>query len=205
MLSAIAVFAKAPVPGRVKTRLAATLGAEEAARLHEEIVSALLLRLVESSIRLSSDVELHTDTLTDTWSGFAVTRRLQINGDLGARMLHALRAGLDAGRPRMLILGGDVPTVPISHLEALLGAEEDVVLGPAEDGGYYAICCRKTHPEMFAGVAWSTDLACTQTAAACRSAGLSVSFGSTWFDIDETEDLKRVSSKYGTRRRQQSS
>ena len=198
MLSAIAVFAKAPIPGRVKTRLAATLGAAEAARLHEKIVSALLLRLVESSIRLSSDVELHTDTLTDTWSGFAVTRRLQINGDLGARMLHALRAGLDAGRPRMLILGGDVPTVPISHLEALLGAEEDVVLGPAEDGGYYAICCRNTHPEMFAGVAWSTDLACAQTAAACRSAGLSVSFGSTWFDIDETEDLKRVSSMYGT-------
>ena len=198
MLSAIAVFAKAPVPGRVKTRLAATLGADEAARLHEAMVSALLLRLVESSIRLSFDVELHTDTLTDTWSGFAVTRRLQINGDLGARMLHALREGLDAGRPRILILGGDVPTVPISHLEALLDAEEDVVLGPAEDGGYYAICCRNTHPEMFAGVAWSTALACAQTAAACRRAGLSVSFGSTWFDIDETEDLKRVSSMYGT-------
>ena len=136
MLSAIAVFAKAPVPGRVKTRLAATLGADEAARLHEAMVSALLLRLVESSIRLSFDVELHTDTLTDTWSGFAVTRRLQINGDLGARMLHALREGLDAGRPRMLILGGDVPTVPISHLKALLGAEEDVVLGPAFKNKY---------------------------------------------------------------------
>jgi len=205
MLPAIAVFAKAPVPGRVRTRLAVTLSAEEAARLYEQIVSVSVQRLVEASIRLSSDVELHTDTSTDAWSGFAVTRRIQFDGDLGARMLHALREGLDAGRPRMLILGGDVPTVPISHLEALLRVEEDVALGPAEDGGYYAISCRKTHPEMFAGVAWSTDLGCAQTAAPCQSAGLSVAFGSPWFDIDETEDLERVSSIYGTRRRQQSS
>ena len=198
MLSAIAVFAKAPIPGRVKTRLAATLGAEEAARLHEQMVTALVRRLLAAADRLDCNVELHTGTLTDAWAGLAVSRQLQVDGDLGARMLHALREGLDAGRTRMLIIGGDVPTVPISHLEALLGSEADVALGPAEDGGYYAICCRKTHPEMFAGVAWSTDLACAQTAAACRSAGLSVSFGPTWFDIDETEDLKRVSSMYGT-------
>lgn len=198
MLSAIAVFAKAPIPGRVKTRLAVTLGVEEAARLHEKMVSTLVLRLIEAANRLGCDVELHTDTLTDAWAGLAVSRALQVDGDLGARMLHALREGLDAGRTRMLILGGDVPTVPISHLEALLGADSDVALGPAEDGGYYAICCRKTHPEMFGGVAWSTSKACEQTAAACRGTGLSVAIGPVWFDIDETADLKRVSSMYGT-------
>ena len=192
MLSAIAVFAKAPIPGRVKTRLAVTLGAEEAARLHERMVSTLVLRLIEAANRLGCDVELHTDTLTDAWAGLAVSRALQVDGDLGARMLHALREGLDAGRTRMLILGGDVPTVPISHLEALLGADSDVALGPAEDGGYYAICCRKTHPEMFAGVAWSTSEACAQTASACRRAGLSVSFGLVWFDVDEPSDLDRL-------------
>jgi rSAM/selenodomain-associated transferase 1 len=192
MLPAIAVFAKAPVPGRVKTRLAVAIGADEAARRYREIVSLLLQRLIEAAKRLGSDIELHTDTPTDAWTAYPVTARLQVSGDLGERMLHALQSGLDAGRPRMLILGGDVPTVPIAHLETLLTAETDVALGPAEDGGYYAIACRRTHSQMFAGVEWSTPAACQQTAAACRHAGLSVSFGPVWFDIDEPSDLDRI-------------
>jgi rSAM/selenodomain-associated transferase 1 len=192
MLPAIAVFAKAPVPGRVKTRLAVAIGANEAARLYRDMVSILLQRLLEAANRLASDLEIHTDTPTDAWTAHTVTSRLQISGDLGARMLHALDSGLAAGRPQVLILGGDVPSVPISHLETLLAAPSDVALGPAEDGGYYAIACRRTHPQMFAGVEWSTPAACRQTAAACRQAGLSVSFGPEWFDIDEPSDLARI-------------
>lgn len=192
MLPAIAVFAKAPIPGRVKTRLAAALGETEAARLYERMVSTLLARLSATPEILGAAVELHTGTDTDAWAAHPVTRRVQTPGDLGARMLHALSSGLAAGRPRMLILGGDVPTVPLAHLAALLAAEEDVALGPAEDGGYYAISCRKTHPAMFAGVEWSTPNACQQTAAACRHAGLSVWLGPVWFDIDEPSDLARI-------------
>jgi len=192
MLPAIAVFAKAPLAGRVKTRIAVAIGAEEAARRYREMVSVLLQRLLEAASRLSSDIEIHTDTPTDAWIGHTVTARLQVSGDLGDRMLHALQSGLAAGRPQMLILGGDVPTVPISHLQTLLDAQTDVALGPAEDGGYYAIACRRTHPDMFAGVEWSTSAACRQTAAACRQAGLSVSFGPEWFDIDEPSDLARI-------------
>jgi uncharacterized protein len=192
MRPAIAVFAKAPVAGRVKTRLAAAVGPEEAARLQEQMVSTLLQRLTADREGLGADIELHTDTPTDAWISHSVTRQLQVHGDLGARMLHTLSSGLAAGKPVVLILGGDVPTVPMAHLRTLLAAREDVALGPAEDGGYYAIACRRTHPGMFAGVAWSTPDACEHTAAACRSAGLSVFLGPAWFDIDEPSDLDRI-------------
>lgn len=189
MLPAIAVFAKAPLPGRVKTRLAAALGEWEAARQSERMTATLLERLLASQ---AWDVELHTDIPSDAWNRFSVTTRLQAAGDLGARMLHALQAGLAAGRERMLIVGGDVPTVPLDYLSELLAADADVCLGPAEDGGYYAICCRRTDAAMFDGVAWSTARACEMTAAACRRAGLSVYLGREWFDIDEPLDLARI-------------
>jgi hypothetical protein len=192
MLPAIAVFAKAPIPGRVKTRLAATLGPTEAANRYEQMVSTLLQRLRQASEKLAADVELHTDIPTDAWTAHTVTRHLQCEGDLGQRMLHTLVTGLAAGRPRMLILGGDVPTVPIRFLLQLLEANEDIALGPAEDGGYYAISARRTHPEMFAQVDWSTARAREQTVIACRRAGLSVFLGSMWFDIDELSDLQRI-------------
>lgn len=192
MLPAIAVFAKAPIPGRVKTRLAATLGNAEAAKLYEQMVSLLLQRLHDASNNLACNVELHTDIPTDAWKAFPVTRHLQSPGDLGARMLHTLQNGLKNRQSPLLILGGDVPTVPIPHLQALLSREEDIALGPAEDGGYYAISARATHPDMFAGVEWSTPNARQQTTDACRRAGLSVWIGPMWFDIDEPSDLARI-------------
>jgi rSAM/selenodomain-associated transferase 1 len=192
MLPAIAVFAKAPIPGRVKTRLAAALGETEAAIRYEQMVSILLQRLRQASEDLAAGVELHIDTPTDSWATHTVTRHLQCEGDLGQRMLHTLATGLAAGQPRVLILGGDVPTVPIRFLNQLLEASEDIALGPAEDGGYYAISARRTHPEMFAHVEWSTARAREQTVTACRRAGLSVFVGSMWFDIDEPSDLARI-------------
>ncbi len=192
MRPAIAVFAKAPIPGRVKTRLAAHLGPLRAAELYREMVSVLVQRLSEASVSLATDIEVHTDTPLEDWPPSGVTGKLQISGDLGVRMRHALDAGLAEGRSVMMIVGGDVPTVPVEHLRQLLAADADVALGPAEDGGYYAIACRRTHPEMFLGVEWSTGRACEQTAAACRKAGLTVFLGAPWFDIDEPSDLARI-------------
>jgi hypothetical protein len=156
------------------------------------MVWVLVQRLSEASVSLATDIEVHTDTPLEDWPPSGVTGKLQISGDLGDRMRHALDAGLAEGRSVMMIVGGDVPTVPVEHLRQLLAADADVALGPAEDGGYYAIACRRTHPEMFAGVEWSTGRACEQTAAACRKAGLTVFLGATWFDIDEPSDLARI-------------
>ena len=192
MRPVLILFAKAPVPGKVKTRLARTVGLELAAKLHKAFVEDTLEKATALTRKNAIDVELHTDAKTDAWSAFRVTRRLQVSGDLGNRMHHALHGALALGRPQAIIIGCDAPTLPASHLENLLEFAGDVALGPTEDGGYYAISCRRTHPEMFRSVNWSTGQALAETETACHTVGLSTSCGPAWFDVDEYEDLIRL-------------
>ena len=182
MRPVILLFAKAPVPGRVKTRLAAGIGPEKAADLHRLFVHTMLDRLPKFG-----EVELHLDTLTDDFARRKVSQVPQSAGNLGDRMLHALTPRVPA-----LLLGSDSPTVPDTHIAAMLETTADVTLAPTDDGGYWAIAARRTHPAMFAGVRWSTADALADTAAACRAAGLTVALGPSWFDVDEPEDLRRV-------------
>jgi len=149
----IILFAKAPVPGRVKTRLLERFSPEETAELHTAFVEDTLAMLAELSGR--ADLQLSTDVPTEAWARFHIARRVQVQGDLGARILHALAEELALGRPQAMVLGSDSPTLPAAHLDKLLTSPADVALGPAADGGYYAIACRKIHAEMFAGVEWS--------------------------------------------------
>jgi rSAM/selenodomain-associated transferase 1 len=184
----VIVFAKAPVPGRVKTRLTPPLRPEEAAALHERFVRETVARLAALP---GVAFELHTDEPTTAWSDLPVRRRLQAPGGLGARMLAAIEAALAAGHPRAMIVGGDSPDLPAAHLQALVDGQSDVALGPARDGGYYAIACRRTHPQMFSDVRWSSPHALTDTIRAAAACGLSVEVGAPWRDIDTPEDLER--------------
>src|SRR5688572_21158712 len=86
-----------------------------------------------------ADFELHTDTCSDAWKSRGVTRKVQISGELGLKMVHALQQGLDAGASRVMVLGSDGPTVPIGHVRLVLDSPRDISLGPAFDGGFYAI------------------------------------------------------------------
>src|SRR5258708_38634129 len=135
------LFAKAPVPGRVKTRLAAAIGAGQAAELYRAFVTDMIAKLTE--FRDFADIELHTDTITDAWSDQGVTRDLQAAGGLELKLLHALAGAIEAGRSQAMILGSDSPTLPRGHIQRLVDSTADVALGPCEDGGYYAIACRR--------------------------------------------------------------
>ena len=190
MRPVIVLYAKAPVPGCVKTRLAAAVGEERAARLHEAFVRDMLAMLATHAG--AADIELHTDIPTDAWSDLAVARALQPDGDLGERMYLTLEAALRAGRPQAMIVGSDAPTLPAAHISLLLAAAADVALGPCRDGGYYAIACRRVHPRMFRGVQWSHQETLQATIRACRACGLSVEIGEEWFDVDVPEDLDRL-------------
>jgi len=186
MKPVIIVYAKAPVPGQVKTRLIPKLGEAGATKLHEAFVEDTLTMV--STLAEVFDIELHTDVQTNAWSWLGV-RRIQREGDLGTKLYAALSEALGSGRPLALIVGSDSPTLPAEFLEDLARVNADVALGPAKDGGFYAIGCRATHPEMFAGVTWSSANTRAQTKDAVRRCNLEIAEGREWFDVDEPEDL----------------
>jgi rSAM/selenodomain-associated transferase 1 len=187
--SVIILFAKAPVPGRVKTRLMPVLSETEAADLHTAFVGDLTERLLGFR---EADLELHTDIPSDAWPDPEVSRKLQIPGDLGLRMFHSLTTALSEGYERAMIVGTDAPTLPLDYLHHLLVSDADVTLGPTEDGGYYAICAKRTQSGMFAGVRWSSPNALEDSRRAIESTGLSVGIGPSWWDVDEPADLDRL-------------
>lgn len=184
------LFAKAPIAGRAKTRLCPPLTPVEAAGLH----SALLMDTVEMLLRLGNCVglELSTDVPTDAWAGLALTRSLQIKGDLGARLFHALQQGLSAGSETVMVLGSDSPGLPPAHLAELLRSSADVTLGPTQDGGFFAIACRAVHQEMFSGVRWSSEYTLADVVRQSSACGLTVAIGPSWFDVDVEADLLRL-------------
>jgi uncharacterized protein len=188
----IILFARAPVPGRVKTRLG--LPPERAAALH----SAFVRDTLEMLLGLGA-VELSTDTVTTAWSEYPAARSVQAPGDLGAKLQAAIEGGLARGHNGVLVLGSDSPTLPPEHVRALLDSTEDVALGPTEDGGYYGICCRRARAGMFASVEWSSAETLETTVDALTRAGLAVEIGPRWYDIDEPRDLERLRRDPGLR------
>lgn len=192
MRPVLILFAKAPIPGRVKTRLSKTIGVEQATKLHRAFVGDTLQKAAKLAGRGFIDVELHTDVETDAWSLNRVTLRLQVQGNLGDRMYHALQQALAQGHPQAVIIGSDSPTLPESYLLNLLELPQDVAFGPCDDGGYYAISCRRIALEMFRSVNWSVASTLEETREACFLAGLSSTLGQSWFDVDEPEDVDRL-------------
>ncbi len=180
-------MARHPTPGRVKTRLAATLGDTTACRLY----TAFLLDLGD---------RLRATGLPVTWAHWpadapfatlvAGDRCLPQRGaDLGERMANAVADVLGGDRRPVVVLGVDAPHLPV---DAVLGAvaaldagEADVAVGPAADGGYWAIAVRKPCPALFAGVAWGTDRVLAETLARAARLGLRVHRLPTTFDVDD--------------------
>jgi rSAM/selenodomain-associated transferase 1 len=195
MRPVLIVFAKAPLPGGVKTRLVPPLTYEAAARLHIAFAAATLDLLQQ--LRGIADIELHTDIPTDAWADRGVPQRLQCEGDLGLKLFQALAGALMEGRPFAMIIGSDSPTLPLAHLRELMESDADVAVGPTDDGGFYAICCRKVDPSMFDGVEWSSPSTLRQTLQAAAKCGLSVKTGSWWYDIDTAADLDRLANIIG--------
>jgi hypothetical protein len=191
----IAVFAKAAIPGKVKTRLTPPLSAEQAAAFHEACVRDVF----ETAFRLVGDnVRLYTDDPYEPWMSLAGPDhvRFQKGADLGERMLRCFEELHQEGFKRMLIVGADSPHVPAEHLREgldLLVSEKDAVLGLCSDGGYYAVGCRKPRRVMFREVSWSTALTYSETRAAFEFAGLRLKDGMyAHYDVDTFEDLERL-------------
>ncbi len=194
----VQVFAKAPVPAQVKTRLIPVLGPEGAMELYCRMVRHTLATVAFARV---GPIEVWTTTpgeesfIQTCKRVLGVDVHMQPEGDLGARMLAAAEDGL--GRAAgVIIVGVDCPTIHLDDVRAArnaLAAGDDVVLGPAEDGGYWLIGLARCDPALFAGIAWSTGTVLDATRERLKALGWRWSELATRWDVDRPEDLARLS------------
>jgi hypothetical protein len=193
----IIVFARAPEPGAAKTRLIPLLGAARAAALQRVLIDRAISTALAAGI---GPVELWCapSALHPLLTGFAEYHGIgavsQCDGDLGARMLHAVVTAL-AATPRVIIIGADCPALTAGDLQcatAALANGDDAVLIPAEDGGYVLIGLRRWDARLFTDIAWGTDQVMTATRE--RLAALAWRWHElppAW-DIDRPADFERL-------------
>lgn len=193
----ILIFCKAPVPGTVKTRLAASIGAEAACRLHEELARRMIDAAVSSRL---APVELWCAPTADHpfFDTTSPPKRVQTGADLGERMANALVRVL--GQPRVeraVLVGTDCPPIDGAYLAAAFAAldDTDAVLGPAADGGYGLIGFRRIEPSLvrpvFDDIEWSTEQVAAATIARLEDTGLTCTQLPVIWDVDRPEDLAR--------------
>jgi rSAM/selenodomain-associated transferase 1 len=191
---ALAILAKAPIPGFAKTRLIPILGAERAALLQR----ALIARAAETASRaavgpvtLWADPDEHNCHFQSISVQLGITLVRQRRGDLGARML----AATTAAQGPALMIGTDCPALTPEHLQraaAILGGGTDVVMFPAEDGGYVLIGMRAPQPGILTAMCWGTPRVLGETRRRLCRLGLSWKEPAMLWDLDRPLDLERL-------------
>jgi uncharacterized protein len=183
----IIVFAKAPVPGAAKTRLIPALGEWGAARLHARLVRHAVRTALASGC---GPVEMHGSARHSFFRSLKIRFCLQRGRDLGERMHHAL-----SRNPGAILIGSDCPALTVADLRRaarLLRGGTEVVLAPAEDGGYALIGARRVSAEMFRGISWGTSTVYQESAK--RLEGYRWRALRTVWDVDRPGDLARLRS-----------
>jgi rSAM/selenodomain-associated transferase 1 len=191
----IAVFAKAALPGAVKTRLIPQIGADGAARLHLALVRQALQTALAAQIGCVQLWSTAGDSaLIDIATTLDVDLRLQAGGDLGQRMSHTF-AELLARLPSAIVVGSDCPSrcaQDFRDASVQLASGCDAVLGPTEDGGYHLIALNRMMPSVFTEIDWSTPAVLEQTRARLRALRVRRHELPLRWDVDRAEDLARL-------------
>lgn len=191
------ILTRYPEIGQVKTRLIPALGAEGATALHQQMVehtfnqarSLCLQRLqMQVTVLYAGEVE---PVMVAEWLGAEFLAHPQALGDLGDRLVQGFDRAFTAGAQKVLAIGTDCPGLNASLLEQALVAldHQDVVLGPALDGGYYLIGLRSQQPQLFQGITWGTGSVLEETLAAIQVQHLNYSCLTPLADVDRPEDL----------------
>jgi rSAM/selenodomain-associated transferase 1 len=206
---AIAVMAKAPVPGRVKTRLSPPLSPDEATALSGCFLRDVTANLAEAARAAPIDAYVAFAPA----GGEALLRAVIAPGTklvladgspampdgverFGRSLLHAARALFALGYDAVGLLNSDSPTLPTALLveaaRALAAPGERVVLGPADDGGYYLLAMKAPHAALFRDIDWSTERVASQTSARAAALGLERVTLPTWYDVDDAASLQAL-------------
>jgi uncharacterized protein len=191
----VVVFTRYPEPGKTKTRLIPVLGAEGAAAFQRTMAERVLMRLreLEHGARVDTEIRYEggSQRLMRRWLGTGIRCREQHPGDIGHRMFMAFSDAFREGAERVVLVGTDVPGLSAQLVERAFRKLKscDVVLGPANDGGYYLIGLKRPHKGLFVGVPWSTSGVLQRTLEIARELGLSTVLLDWLNDVDRPEDL----------------
>lgn len=186
------VFAKNPRLGKVKTRLAASVGNEKALRIYH--------LLLDHTARITADIEVdkvvhYSDFIpaSDLWLKLNFKQHLQRGNDLGERMATAFRSSFIRGYEQVVLIGSDCYELDQQILEQAFKQLDtnDVVLGPAKDGGYYLIGMNEFYGSLFDNIQWSTSSVLSETKKILEQNTLSYSLLPELSDIDDLNDLMR--------------
>lgn len=192
MKRALVIFAKTPLPGRVKTRLSPQLSLHQSAELYR----CMLLDTIERTAALQVDTVLCHEGGEEYFRQAAPDAILmkQSSGGLGTRLEQCFDALEELGYGARVVIGSDAPDLPLSYIaDAFRQLEKgrDVVLGPAADGGYYLVGVRDHYGSLFQDIPWSSDKVLETTLNRAQAAGFSAAILPSWYDVDDYEDLLR--------------
>ena len=188
--SLLIIFYRNPMMGQVKTRLAASIGEEKALEVFRRLASHT--KQITESLTIDKIV-FYSDSidLMDIWPNAKYLKALQQGNNLGEKMKHSFAAAFESGYNSVCIIGTDCYELETSIIsqafEALIS--NDVVIGPAFDGGYYLLAMRHFHPELFYDKQWSTETVFERTVSDIRSLGLKYTQLRTLRDVDTEGDL----------------
>jgi len=189
------IFTRYPEPGKAKTRLIPVLGKEGAANLHRLMAQRMIANALSLQKSRQLSVAIHytgsSEQLMQDWLGTDMIYCQQSGGDLGARMSAALQKSLDFGIDKVVIIGTDCPKLKLEIIAKAFDelSDQDLVLGPAKDGGYYLIGLCRIMPELFDGIKWGTSEVFADTLAIAQKLNLSIAVLPILADIDRPEDL----------------
>ena len=189
--NALIVFQKNAVLGKVKSRLAATIGEEKALEIYKSLLLHTFgeinkLKGIDTSIFYSDFIEFDSESAYK-----AEYKEIQVGGDLGERMSNAFRKLFQEGYKKVVIIGTDCPEIQSSDIDAAFRSLEknEVCIGPALDGGYYLLGMRRFHECLFQNIPWSSSEVTAKTKEILISRQISFDLLKTLRDIDTEEDL----------------
>jgi rSAM/selenodomain-associated transferase 1 len=189
------IFTRYPEAGKAKTRLISALGAEGAAELHREMAEHTVAQARKLQSYCSAIIEVRFsegDSIRmQEWLGDDLFYQSQGAGDLGDRLIHAAQFAFNHHSTSIVIIGTDCPELDAVILQKAFDElrEHDLVLGPANDGGYYLIGLRRFIPEPFQGIAWSTSQVLQQTVEIATQLRLAIAYLPLLSDVDYPQDL----------------
>ncbi|HSE83019.1 MAG TPA: TIGR04282 family arsenosugar biosynthesis glycosyltransferase, partial [Thermodesulfobacteriota bacterium] len=187
------IFVKYPEPGKVKTRLAAVIGKEKAAQIYKKMAETVISNVSRSgeyrTVIFFDPPERKKDF--EKWIGNGYMMLPQEGESLGERIIKAFDKAFSLGAERAVIIGTDCVEISDELVSQAFGtlATVDVVLGPAEDGGYYLLGLKKLIHEIFNEINWGTNLVLNQTLEKVKKEGLKFQLLKTLKDIDTVNDL----------------